>query len=313
MAKSPVLVVVPSYNHGCFIRDRLRSILNQTESNFVVHVVDDGSNDQTMDVLGSFDDPRLTVRRRDVNSGSPFTTWLETGQLIEKGGFEYVWIAESDDRAEVEFLERGLARLQEVPDAALYFCHSWYVDDNDLIIGHSINYLRRMFPDLPWDSEWQMSGTEFIRNGLIRGMAVPNMSSALIRADMFRSALRSSFNRYKLAADWIFAIEIAKAGGVVFDSWDGNHFRHHARTSRSETSKSRMLFEHMSATRRGYLSGAVDNKLYAQRMKIWTDMFRRDKVSISEFVRHGWKISKPELFESLLQLAGWTTASTNRS
>ena len=303
MSAPAILVLVPSYNHGAFIGDRVSSILKQTNRDFEVHVVDDGSTDATMDVLAGFSDPRLIVRRRETNSGSPCTTWLEARELLKKRPFDFVWIAESDDRAEPHFLDRGVRKLREQPDASLYYCHSWFIDDADLIIGHSISYLKRVFPDIDWNRGWFSTGSDFIRDGLIRGMAIPNMSSALIRADAFVAALRTSFVRYKLAADWIFAIEVARRGGVIFDPWDGNYFRHHQRTSRTETDLPRMLFEHMSATRTAYLSGAVDRALYAKQMRVWTGMYRHERVSIAKFVKHGWKISRSDLFKSLPELA----------
>lgn len=290
-----MLALVPSYNHGSFIGDRIKSVLDQTHANLELHVIDDASSDQTMRVLSAFSDDRMTVTRRPVNSGSPFTAWLDAAEILDTGSFDYVWVAESDDRAERHFVERGVSALDGFDDASIYYCHSWFIDDDDLIIGHSINYLNRIFPDVDWNRGWRMSGTDFIRRCLVRGMAIPNMSSALVRASVFRSALRSSIARYKLAADWIFAIETASRGEVIFDPWDGNHFRHHERTSRKETHLSRMLFEHMSATRTAYLSGTVDRHTYSAQMRVWVDMFRRERVSISEFVNWGWKISRPDL------------------
>jgi glycosyltransferase involved in cell wall biosynthesis len=299
-----VLVVIPSYNHGAFIGDRVQSILQQTHEDFELHVIDDCSVDQTMDVLSGFSDVRMTVARRPANSGSPFTAWIDASETLSRSQFDYIWIAESDDRAESHFLERGVAALEKSPAAKLYYCHSWFIDDADLIIGHSINYLKRIFPGTDWNGSWEMSGHDFIRRCLIRGMAIPNMSSALIRADAFRSAVRSSFARYKLAADWVFAIHAAGTGDVIFDSWDGNCFRHHARTSRRETDLSRLLFEHMSATRTAFLSGAVDRATYSEQMRVWAGMYRRERVTVTDFVKWGWKISLSDLPACLFKLAG---------
>ena len=304
MTSPAVLVLVPSYNHGAFIGDRVKSVLEQTHRNFELQVIDDSSNDQTMEVLSKFADKRIKVTQRAVNSGSPFTAWLDAKTILSERSFDYVWIAESDDRAEPDFLKRGVRALDAAPDASVYYCHSWFIDDSDLIIGHSINYLNRVFGDMDWNRGWQMPGAEFIQRCLIKGMAIPNMSSALIRAEAFTGSVKPSLARYKLAADWVFAIAAAATGDVIFDAWDGNHFRHHARTSRSETHVSRMLFEHMSATRTAYLNGGVDHATYAEQMRVWTRMFRRERVRITDFIRWGWKISRPDLTACLGKLAG---------
>src|SRR5438477_7516626 len=150
MMPPAVLVLVPSYNHGEFIGGRVKSILEQTNGDFELHVIDDCSSDQTMDVLTGFSDSRLSVIRREENSGSPFTSWLDASQTLKERAFDYIWIAESDDKAEPHFLERGLDALRCDPGASLYYCHSWFIDDADLIIGHSINYLKRIFPGVDW-------------------------------------------------------------------------------------------------------------------------------------------------------------------
>jgi glycosyltransferase involved in cell wall biosynthesis len=304
MSSPSVLVLVPSYNHGAFIGDRIRSILSQTFGDFELHVVDDCSTDSTMDVLSGLSDPRLSATARPTNSGSPFSAWLDASDLLKSGRFDYVWVAESDDRAEPHFLERAVDAFRQSPSASIYYCHSWFIDDADLIIGHSINYLKRIFAGIDWDNCWQMSGREFIRNCLIKGMAIPNMSSALVRASAFTAAVRPTFAKYKLAADWMFAIHAALTGDVVFDAWDGNYFRHHERTSRKETNASQMLFEHMSATRAAFLSGAVDRRTYSEQMRVWTGMYRRERVPIMDFVRSGWRVSRSDLPECLCKLAG---------
>lgn len=294
-----VLVLIPSYNHGRFIHDRVMSVLNQSHRDFDVVFIDDRSTDNTMEVVSTIDDPRLKIVQREVNSGTPFAAWYDARELIEAGNYRYIWIAESDDRAAPDFLGRGVAALRANPAASLYFCHSWFIDESDLILGHSIKYLNRQFPDLDWTRRWTMPGQEFSRATLIRGMSVPNMSSALMRTDAFCAALTPGLSRYKLAADWIFVASIARLGDVVFDAVDHNFFRHHARTSRSETALARMVFEHMCATYSAYRLGNVDRDTYRSQMKILAGMYRYERVRFDDFCRVGTKISKMQLLKFL--------------
>lgn len=289
--QATVLVLIPSYNHGRFIADRVNSVLGQSYTKIDVHLIDDGSTDQTMDELSKITDPRLQVSQRQVNSGTPFAAWYDACRLIENGQYRYIWIAESDDRAAPEFLKHGVAALDSDPEASLYFCHSWFVDERDLILGHSINYLKRQFSDMTWTENWKMDGQDFTRAVLIRGMAIPNMSSALMRADAFCAALTPGLTRYKLAADWIFAASIARHGGVIFDPLDNNYFRHHSRTSRSETAMARLVFEHMSATLAAYRFGQVERSAYVAQMKILGGMYRYERVKFVDFYRAGKQIS----------------------
>jgi glycosyltransferase involved in cell wall biosynthesis len=59
-----VTVLSPTYQHAAFIGDCIRSVLNQTEQDWEMVIVDDGSDDGTADIAESFDDPRITVLRR---------------------------------------------------------------------------------------------------------------------------------------------------------------------------------------------------------------------------------------------------------
>ena len=62
--KPLVSIAVITYNHERFIRAAIESVLNQTYDNLQVVVVDDGSTDQTPDLLAAIKDARLTVLRQ---------------------------------------------------------------------------------------------------------------------------------------------------------------------------------------------------------------------------------------------------------
>lgn len=63
-----ISVILPVYNGDAFIRDTIRSILDQTEANFELIIIDDGSTDQTEDIIQSFVDNRINYIKQ-VNKG----------------------------------------------------------------------------------------------------------------------------------------------------------------------------------------------------------------------------------------------------
>lgn len=299
MANPRVLVIIPSYNHGSFIEARVRSVLGQTAGHLDVRLIDDGSTDETMEVVAGISDHRLQARQRELNSGSPFTAWIEAAEVLRKGDHQYIWIAESDDRAEPDFLEHGLSELEKNKDAVLYFTHSWYVDVHDLIIGHSINYLKKHFASVDWARRQEFGGHSFIRDCLLRGMAIPNMSSALMRADAFSAAVKPEYHRYRLAADWLFAIAMSMQGSVIFDPRDANHFRHHPRTARGEAELARVVVEHMSAAHAAYATGLCPVDAYRSQMEVWAAMYRHENVNREDFVGLA-QIVNPDLLAEFL-------------
>lgn len=62
-----VSVVLPTYNHAHFLRRSVGSVLNQTLSDWELHIVDNSSTDDTNEVLASFKDPRIHVHT--INNG----------------------------------------------------------------------------------------------------------------------------------------------------------------------------------------------------------------------------------------------------
>lgn len=303
MNNARVLVLIPSYNHGPFIETRIQSVLdqnlNKTGAKIDVHLIDDGSNDATMDILASISDHRFTAHQRPLNSGSPFTAWMDACHILDTGDYTHIWIAESDDYASPDFLSGGLDAMENEPRSVLYYTHSWFINERDLIIGHSINYLKKYFPKTNWSARTIFEGQVFISELLLRGMAIPNMSSALIRADAFREAMEPDFVNFRLAADWVFAISVSRLGRILFDPVDANYFRHHERTARHEANHARIVAEHMSATRAAFLKGLCEEADYREQMNVWAGMFRHERVARKDFIEIVHKINHHELGEFL--------------
>lgn len=56
-----ISVIMPTHNRAALLGDAIRSVLDQTYPNWELIVVNDGSTDDTLDVLAEFDDPRIRV------------------------------------------------------------------------------------------------------------------------------------------------------------------------------------------------------------------------------------------------------------
>ena len=54
-----ISVIVPTYNRGHLVGPCIESILNQTTDDFEAVIVSDGSTDNTKDVVGRYNDPRI--------------------------------------------------------------------------------------------------------------------------------------------------------------------------------------------------------------------------------------------------------------
>jgi glycosyltransferase involved in cell wall biosynthesis len=111
-----VSVVVPAYNYGRFVGDALRSILSQSFEALEVIVIDDGSTDDTPQVLAQFTDPRVSVHRTERLGVSGVRT---VG--IELARAPLVAWLDADDLWRPGYLERQVALLDAEPGIAFSF------------------------------------------------------------------------------------------------------------------------------------------------------------------------------------------------
>ena len=85
-------IIIPVYNKADCIKTTLRSVLNQTFTEFEVLIIDDGSTDSSIEVIKQFSDPRIKVIQQ-TNSG--VSAARNTG--IEQACQEWIAFLDADD------------------------------------------------------------------------------------------------------------------------------------------------------------------------------------------------------------------------
>jgi len=122
-----VSVVIPTYNRAHLIGETIRSVLDQTYRDFEVIVIDDGSTDNTCDIVSAF-----SVRyHQQVNLGAP----AARNKGIELSSGEYVAFLDSDDVLLRRALERGIFILDSYPEAGFSYGQAYLVDEKGRIVG----------------------------------------------------------------------------------------------------------------------------------------------------------------------------------
>jgi glycosyltransferase involved in cell wall biosynthesis len=105
-----VSVYIPTYNYGRFLAEAIQSVLDQTFQDWELIVVDDGSTDNTREVVDAFQDPRIHYIYQE-NQGNPAAR--NTALRLVKG--EYVACLDADDILFSEKLEKQVAQLDSLP------------------------------------------------------------------------------------------------------------------------------------------------------------------------------------------------------
>ncbi len=126
-----VCICIPAYNAASTIRETLESILAQTYPNLVVHVSDNASTDDTLKVIESLADPRITIHRHDVNVGGEGNF----NRCIQLATGKYTAIFHADDLYEPTMVEKQVAFLEANAKAGVVFTEASLIDDSGRITG----------------------------------------------------------------------------------------------------------------------------------------------------------------------------------
>lgn len=126
-----VCICIPTYNNRSTLGDTLKSILNQTYPNIVVHISDNASADGTLETIECFKDSRITVHRHEKNIGAEgnFT------RCIQMATGKYTAIFHADDIYESNMVAKQVAFLQANPSAGAVFTEAKLINRNGAVIG----------------------------------------------------------------------------------------------------------------------------------------------------------------------------------
>ncbi|MBF0100898.1 MAG: glycosyltransferase [Desulfobacterales bacterium] len=201
MLETPLVsVVIPAYNHECFIADAIQSVLDQTYTDIELIIIDDASSDKTLEVIHSFQDNRLQVVSHEKNMGSAKT--INHG--IEQAKGEYVAILNSDD---LFYKERIAHILREVQEHNAVFAAS----DIELIDRHS-HVIRDKHH---WWIDWYESlkhvynMTQDIIHAILSGNMLISTSNFFFKKELIAEI--GNFQNYRYVQDYEFILRMLSA------------------------------------------------------------------------------------------------------
>jgi glycosyltransferase involved in cell wall biosynthesis len=122
-----VTVVIPTYNRAHLLRGCIQSVLAQSFPDLEVVVIDDGSTDNTSQVVSTF-----PVRYyRQENEGAP----AARNKGLSLAGGEYVIFLDSDDILLVDAVAKGVAVLDEHPEVGFSYGKCYIIDEKGRTLG----------------------------------------------------------------------------------------------------------------------------------------------------------------------------------
>jgi glycosyltransferase involved in cell wall biosynthesis len=186
--KAPkISVIIPVYNGEKTIRETIASVLKQTESDFELIVINDGSQDSTLDVIASIQDARLQVFSYP-NAGVAAS---RNRGLCQASG-DFISFLDADDLWTPDKLEAQLKALEENPQAAVAYSWTDHIDESSQFLSPGPHVA--------------LSGDIYAR--LLLGNFLSNGSNVLIRAHAL-TAVGGFEESLAPAEDWDMWLRLA--------------------------------------------------------------------------------------------------------
>ena len=191
-----VSVIVPAYNHGRYLPDLVKSVLEQTFQAFDLIIADDCSTDETQEIMQDLADPWKGIKyvRTKNNSG----TSVACNLAIKLSHAKYIARIDADDMRDPESLELMLGVQIDNP-------HSFVYDDVKLVDPHGQVIKAWAMKDYSFDEL-------LVKNFIHAGIMFPK--EAWIEIGGYPTQMRHGRD------DWAFNIGLGVRG------WCGVHLQH---------------------------------------------------------------------------------------
>lgn len=159
-----ISVVIPVYNGEKTILETIKSVLNQTFSDFELIIINDGSHDKTLEMVEHIQDSRLKVFSYP-NAGLS----ASRNRGFSRASGEYISFIDADDLWTPDKLEAQLTALQENPKAGVAYSWTNYINES----GHFCH--RGSYLTVTGNVQGKLLLLNFLENGsnpLIRRQAL---------------------------------------------------------------------------------------------------------------------------------------------
>ena len=110
-----ISVVIPLYNKAQSIKNTLNSVLSQSFQGFEIVVVDDGSTDNSAEVVNSVDDKRIRLISKE-NGG----VCSARNRGIKEAKYDYIALLDADDGWDKDYLAEQVRLIEDFPEAAMW-------------------------------------------------------------------------------------------------------------------------------------------------------------------------------------------------
>ena len=127
--KNLISVILPVYNCKEYIKDSIKSILQQTYYNFELIIVDDGSDDGTLNILNNFKDKRIKLYKNKYNRGLIYCL----NKALSKSKGQFIARMDADDVCELDRFEKQINFFIENKEVSVLGTAVKLIDNNNRV------------------------------------------------------------------------------------------------------------------------------------------------------------------------------------
>ncbi len=133
-----VSIIIPCYNQGKYVSDAINSALKQTYNDIEIVVFNDGSTDNSAEIIKSFADKYNNILFFDEKENKGVIN--ARNMAIEAANGEYILPLDADDTIEPTYIEKAVKILKENPNVGIVYCDArmfgnknkyWNLEDFD--------------------------------------------------------------------------------------------------------------------------------------------------------------------------------------
>ncbi len=241
--KPKVSIIMPNYNHAPYLKERLDSILHQTFQDFELILLDDASDDDSSHILKRYsNEPKVShTILNAANSGSPFLQWRK-GIELAKG--EFIWIAESDDVADIHFLEKLIPYLSENKKVALVYADSEKINTDGKKLGLWSTKKNSFFKTERWRTDYIANGLNEVLDYLLYKTTINNASAVLLKKTALNDPdFLDELVKYKNVGDLFTYISMCLNADIAYCAQPLNYYRDHHQNITKINTRSGVLYQ----------------------------------------------------------------------
>jgi glycosyltransferase involved in cell wall biosynthesis len=274
---SLISVVIPNYNGGYFLKEALVSVISQTYPCLEIIVVDDGSTDNSLEILATFQAQIVLLKTQGLGAAAA----RNTGIKAAKG--EYIALLDSDDIWSSDKLQLQIDCLESMRLDLVYCSGQEFGDNSSNSLIHQAKYSGDCYG--------------YFKRFPTRGIIELGCSTAVFRTSILESSGLFDESFSGAAEDWDFFRRYSKHARVGFCPEILVKYRRHAGSITA-----RSVHDYYLGNKHAILKMFMDdsNIRFFERRTIW---IKFQYISAKSLLKHGRvAASVNSIFEMILPI-----------